>query len=631
MSLLWMVPILPLLGFSILAFWGRRLPRSVVSIVGVGSIGAAALVTNIVALAYAAGDQAVFTQQLWSWISVGDLQVDFGLHLDALSLLMILVITNIGFLIHFYSVSYMAEDASYARFLACMNLFVSAMLLLVLGDNLLLLYLGWEGVGLCSYLLIGFWYQDPKNTKAASKAFITTRIGDVALAIGLFLIFAKLGTLHIGTALERAPEQWELGSGVAVAAALLLLGGAIGKSGQMPLHVWLPDAMAGPTPVSALIHAATMVTAGVYLIARMHVIFGLAPSVQFLVACIGAITLLVAGCSALAQTDIKRVLAYSTISQVGYMFLALGAGAYPAAMFHFFTHAIFKALLFLAAGAIILAMHHEQDMFKMGGLRKQMPLVFWTFLIGACSLSAVPLVTAGFYSKDMILVAAFASPTAGILLWLAGTVGAFITGLYTFRMVFITFFGESHAHAHPVKTIFVLAPLVVLAIGASLAGFLETPVTLGGIHALSGFLSPVFDHGAEHGTAHHVSVGTEVLLQLLATAAALSGIAVAWMLYFKRDRALTGAVASPGAQALGAWWAKGWGIDAFYETVLIKPFLKVAYSVRNDGFNGLQRFTIFAVRESGTVLRATQTGKLRWYAATMALGAAVAVWIVVYA
>ena len=312
---------------------------------------------------------------------------------------MILVVTFVGFWIHLYSAEFMRHDEGYSRFFAYMNLFVASMLTLLLADNLLLLYLGWEGVGLCSYLLIGFWYRDPANGAAARKAFIVTRVGDTAMLLGLFLLFTSLGTLQIQDLMHRASEQWAVGSALAVAAALLLLGGAVGKSAQLPLQVWLPDAMAGPTPTSALIHAATMVTAGVYLIARTHVLFALAPAAQFAVAVVGAATLVLAGCSALTQHDIKRVLAYSTVSQIGYMFLALGVGAWSAAIFHFVTHAFFKALLFLAAGVIIEALHDEHSIFRMGGLRKELPVAFWTFLIGGCSLAGLPFITAGFLQQ----------------------------------------------------------------------------------------------------------------------------------------------------------------------------------------------------------------------------------------
>ncbi len=370
---LFLIPSLPFAGFLILALAGRRLSRATIALVGAGSVGMSALLTMIMAIEFIGSQDIAFTQTLWTWMKVGGFSASVSFSLDALSLVMIFVITFVGFLIHLYSAEFMQNDEGYSRFFAYMNLFVGSMLTLVLADNLLLLYLGWEGVGLCSYLLIGFWYKDPVNGAAARKAFIVTRIGDTFMAIGLFLLYTNLGTLHIQELMQRASAEWQIGSPLAMAAAALLLGGAVGKSAQLPLQTWLPDAMAGPTPVSALIHAATMVTAGVYLIARTHVLFLLAPPVQTAVAVIGAATLLLAGFSALTQKDIKRVLAYSTISQIGYMFLALGVGAWSAAMFHFMTHAFFKALLFLGAGVVILAQHEEHDMFKMGGLRKRLP------------------------------------------------------------------------------------------------------------------------------------------------------------------------------------------------------------------------------------------------------------------
>ncbi|HLP16989.1 MAG TPA: NADH-quinone oxidoreductase subunit L, partial [Bacteroidota bacterium] len=382
-DLLYAVPLAPFAGFVVLALFGSLMPKRLTAVLGCATVGVSAAVMLGAAAAFLSGgipaSGTAHVQTLWMWIGVDAFQMPVSLRLDALSLVMSVVITCVGLLIHVYSAEFMEEDEDYARFFASMNLFVASMLVLVLADNLLLLYLGWEGVGLCSYLLIGFWYKDPANGAAAMKAFIVTRIGDTAMAIGLYIIFTHLGTLDIQQVAARASQNWPQGSSIAVAASALLLGGALGKSAQLPLQTWLPDAMAGPTPVSALIHAATMVTAGVYLIARMHVLFELAPVVQTTVAVIGAVTLLVAGASALVQTDIKRVLAYSTISQIGYMFLALGVGAYSAAMFHFMTHAFFKALLFLGAGVVIHCLHHEHDMFKMGGLRKLLPVTFITF------------------------------------------------------------------------------------------------------------------------------------------------------------------------------------------------------------------------------------------------------------
>ena len=472
-DLLWLIPILPFAGSFILIVAGTKLPRKMVPLIGSGSVGLSALITLAIGIDFITSDNRVIQQVLWNWIDVAGFSPDFGLYLDSLSLAFIFVITFVGFFIHVYSAEFMIDDEGYARFFAYLNLFVGSMLLLVLGDNLLILYFGWEGVGLCSFLLIGFWYQEEKNGYAARKAFITTRVGDTAMAIGLFMIFKTLGTINIMDIQEQAPAVWSLGSQEVTIIALLLLGGAVGKSAQLPLQNWLPDAMAGPSPVSALIHAATMVTAGVYLIARTHVIFELAPTAQFVVGVIGAITLLLAGFSALTQYDLKRVLAYSTISQIGYMFLALGVGAWSSAIFHFMIHAFFKALLFLAAGAVIMALHHEHDMFKMGGLRKKLSVIYWTFLIGAASLAALPLITAGFYSKDQILWLAFAGEKGNTWFFLAALAGAFITSVYTFRMIFLTFFGEEKTHVSHVPGSLIHVPLIVLATLSTLAGFIE--------------------------------------------------------------------------------------------------------------------------------------------------------------
>ena len=439
-----LIPAIPLLGFLVLALFGPKLTRTTIGYIGAGSVGIVALLTFIAGTGFIKSLTQVrsYSVVLWEWLNAGNLKADISFSLDALSLVFCFVITFVGFLIHVYSIEFMAKDDGFSRFFACMNLFVGSMLILVLADNILLLYLGWEGVGLCSYLLIGFWYKETSNGYAARKAFIITRIGDTAMIIGIFILFLNFGTFNINGIMQQASEKWVAGSFIAVLTAALLLGGALGKSAQLPLQTWLPDAMAGPSPVSALIHAATMVTAGVYLIARTHVLFTLAPIVQSAIAIIGALTLLIAGCSALAQHDLKRILAYSTISQIGYMFVALGVGAWSAAIFHFMIHAFFKALLFLGAGVIILVLNEEHDISRMGGLRKKMPVVFMTFLIGSASLSALPLVTAGFYSKELILWDSLSAESGSTLLWIAGISGAFLTALYSFRMIFIAFYGE---------------------------------------------------------------------------------------------------------------------------------------------------------------------------------------------
>ena len=388
--LIWLIPLIPLVSFILISLFWKILTRKAVAILGVGSVTISAILTIIAGILFLSsghGGGAIVSTG-YTWIKAGEFTSQVSLVFDPLSLVFCFVITFVGALIHLYSVEFMKDDDGFHRFFAYMNLFIASMLILVLADNLLLLYLGWEGVGLCSYLLIGFWYKEPENGYAARKAFIVTRIGDTAMLLGLFLLFISFGTLNINELMTQLPQKWSTGSPLAVISAVLLLGGALGKSAQLPLQTWLPDAMAGPSPVSALIHAATMVTAGVYLITRTHVLFTLAPVVMTAIAVIGAITLLLAGFSALAQTDLKRVLAYSTISQVGYMFLAMGIGAWSAGVFHFMIHAFFKALLFLAGGAVIHLLNDEHDIFKMGGLRKKMPVVFYTFLIGGASLSA---------------------------------------------------------------------------------------------------------------------------------------------------------------------------------------------------------------------------------------------------
>ncbi|MGH8457197.1 MAG: NADH-quinone oxidoreductase subunit L, partial [Stenotrophobium sp.] len=511
MDILPLTFIFPLLGFVLLAFTRGRMTENAAAVIGVGTVGLSALVTLALAVQFLDHPPAggAYTLVLWTWMNVAGFTPQFALRLDQLSLVMMSVITGVGFFIHLFASWYMRGDDGYPRFFSYMNLFIASMLFLVLGDNLLFLYFGWEGVGLSSYLLIGFWYKDPANGLAARKAFVVTRVGDTFMAIGLFLLFRELGTLNIQDLMLRASAVWPQGSETLTIIALLLLGGAVGKSAQLPLQTWLPDAMAGPTPVSALIHAATMVTAGVYLIARTHVLFELSPFALECVGWVGALTALLAGFTALTQTDIKKILAYSTMSQIGYMFLALGAGAWQPAIFHLMTHAFFKALLFLAAGSVILAMHHEQDIFKMGGLRKQIPLTFWCFLIGSLALVAFP-GTAGFFSKDEILFQAYANGHMG-LYW-AGLFGAFLTAIYTFRMIFIAFFGEAHHEAHQGHGLDHSLPLIVLAALALVGGLIHLP--------LSGVLPEA-----------HISDAMEHMKYTLEAASvivSLSGIVVAW-------------------------------------------------------------------------------------------------------
>lgn len=596
----------------------RSFTRAAVSIIGCGSIGVSALLTILLGIQFMETGESSVVQHLWTWMEAGNFSAGIDLRLDALSLSFVFVITFVGFLIHVYSTGYMADDADYGRFFACMNLFVGAMLMLVLADNLLLLYLGWEGVGLCSYLLIGFWYKEPANGYAARKAFIVTRVGDTAMAVALFMLFQYTGSLHIQTILDKAPVLWQAGNGTIVLIAFLLLGGAVGKSAQLPLQTWLPDAMAGPTPVSALIHAATMVTAGVYLIARTHVLFELAPAAQSAVAIVGAATLLLAGCSALVQTDIKRVLAYSTISQIGYMFLALGVGAWSAAIFHFVTHAFFKALLFMGAGAVIVAMHHEQDMFRMGGLRKQLPAVYWVFLIGSASLAAIPFITSGFYSKDQIVWLAWSSANGHALYWVIALLGAFLTAMYTFRMVFITFYGEPRGHHTPhTPGANMMIPLYILALLSTVAGFIELPHTLGHVTLFSDFLQPVLPAVQ----LLQESAALEWTSQLLAAGLTFLGIYIAWLWVIRQPEGMLQFSRMPFMQWLRGFWLRGWDFDAVYDTLFVQPFVRTARMNRRDIidriYTGLARLTQWF----HDVLARTQSGILRWYIMGVVIGA----------
>ena len=622
LDLLWLIPALPCAGFVVLAMVGSRLSRPVVASLGVISVGLSAAVALLVGVDFVwFWPENMYAQRLWTWIAVDRFTPAIGFSLDALSLVMILVVSVVGFLILLYSAGFMIGSEGYSRFFAYMNLFVGSMLTLVMADNLLLLYLGWEGVGLCSYLLIGFWHSDPANGRAAIKAFIVTRVGDASMAVGIFLIFVSLGTLQIEDVMQKAQITWAVGSGTAIAASALLLGGALGKSAQLPLQTWLPDAMAGPTPVSALIHAATMVTAGVYLIARTHVLFMLAPPVLTAIAVIGAITLLIAGVSALTQHDIKRALAYSTISQVGYMFLALGVGAWSAAIFHFVTHACFKALLFLCAGVVIQGLDEEHNMFKMGGLRRVIPGTFWAFLVGAASLSALPIVTAGFYSKDLILMEAWSSQAGGGWLWLAGLTGAFLTSMYAFRMVFLTFFGEAKAEFHKRPDISMTIPLVILAALSIVVGFIETPRSLGSITFFSDFMESVLPE---------LPAGAlNTAVEISAPLASVIGLYLAYLLFLRRPRWTERITGTAAGSLLHAYWFSGWGFDWLYDWLIVTPLARAANWNKEDVIDLGYGAIAWVSTVSSMALALTQTGKIRWYAAAIALGALLFIGIVV--
>ncbi|WP_284603374.1 NADH-quinone oxidoreductase subunit L [Dickeya dadantii] len=608
MNLLYLTILFPLIGFLLLAFSRGRWSENVSATVGVGSIGLAALVTGGVVVDFLSQQQpggvTFFSQHLWSWMTVGKFDIGVTLALDGLSLTMLSVVTGVGFFIHLFASWYMRGEEGYSRFFAYTNLFIASMVVLVLADNLLLMYLGWEGVGLCSYLLIGFYYTNPNNGAAAMKAFIVTRVGDVLLAFALFILYRELGTLNFRDLMVLAPQHLAEGSPAITWATLMLLGGAVGKSAQLPLQTWLADAMAGPTPVSALIHAATMVTAGVYLIARTHGLFLLAPDVLNLVANVGAVTLLLAGFAALVQTDIKRVLAYSTMSQIGYMFLALGVQAWDAAIFHLMTHAFFKALLFLSSGSVILACHHEQNIFKMGGLRKTIPLVYSCFLVGGAALSALPMVTAGFFSKDEILAGAWAN--GHINLVIAGLVGAFMTSLYTFRMIFIVFHGEAKTKAHAGKGISHHLPLLVLLV---LSTFVGAQIAL----PLHGVLPATTE--LEHGQVMTLEIASGVV--------AIAGILLAAALWLGKRQLVTSIANSAPGRFFSTWWFHAWGFDWLYDKVFVKPYLAIATLLQRDPLNALMNIPAILTRWGNRTLIVSENGQVRWYVASMGVGAVV--------
>ena len=545
---IWLIPLFPLIGAALMLFIGRRLPNSAVNGICVGSVGLAMIygfgaVIQLIARPVA---QRVVEVVLFDWVPAGAMHMtsgrlvnfnaQWGMLLDPLSAVMLCVVTGVGFLIHVYSTGYMGHEGGYYRFFGYLNLFMFSMLVLILGNNLLLLFVGWEGVGLCSYLLIGFYFLRKSASDAGKKAFIVNRIGDAGFILGLFLLVNTLGTLRfteIGPALTAG--GFAVGDGVMTAIAFFLFIGATGKSAQIPLYVWLPDAMEGPTPVSALIHAATMVTAGVYMITRMNAVFQLAPAAMAVVAGIGAVTALFAGSMALVQNDIKRVLAYSTVSQLGYMFLALGVGAFTAGIFHLMTHAFFKALLFLGSGSVIHAMSGEQDMRKMGALWSKIPKTAWTFMIATIAISGIPPL-AGFVSKDAILGAAF---DARPLLWVIGFITAGLTAFYMFRLVNMTFFGQSHVshdaehHLHESPSSMTV-PLMILAFLSIVGGWIGWPAALGGSDHFSHFLDPVIARPEVAVAAETAGYGKDWALMTVSVLIAAFGIWLAWRFYVER-------------------------------------------------------------------------------------------------
>jgi NADH-quinone oxidoreductase subunit L len=613
MNFLFLTLLFPLLGFLLLAFSRGRWSENFSALIGVGSVGLSALCGAWIIwqfnVAPPAGD--AYVQHLWQWFAVDGFNPGFTLYLDGLSLTMLGVVTGVGFLIHLFASWYMRGEEGYSRFFAYTNLFIFSMLLLVLGDNLLVLYFGWEGVGLCSYLLIGFYFKHVPNGNAALKAFIVTRIGDVFMAIGLFILFVQLGTLNIQELMILAPQKFTSGDPWMNLATLMLLGGAVGKSAQLPLQTWLADAMAGPTPVSALIHAATMVTAGVYLIARTHGLFLLTPEVLELVGMVGAVTLVLAGFAAIVQTDIKRILAYSTMSQLGYMFLALGVAAWDAAIFHLMIHAFFKALLFLASGAVIVACHHEQNIFKMGGLRKQLPLAYTAFIVGGSALAALPIVTAGFYSKDEILWEAFASGHLHLLY--AGLAGAFLTSIYTFRLIFIAFHGQPQIQAHPGQGIAYWLPLSVLIVLSTFIGALISQPLQGVLPESVGYAGGPDKHS----------------LEIVSGALAIAGVILAGLLFLGNRRVASAIARSAPGRFLSAWWYAAWGFDWLYDKLFVQPYLYTSRLLAHDPMDHLMSAVPRIVRSAHKALKITENGYLRWYAASMAGGAVLVLGIIV--
>lgn len=611
LDLLRWIPLIPLGAGVFNVFFGQRLGSKTA-----GGIASAAVGVSFGLALYVFWQlpaTGIFRDLWYTWIDSGSFHVNIAFQVDALSAVMLLIVTGIGFLIHIYSLGYMAHDDGMARFFIYLNLFIFFMLLLVMADNLLLLFVGWEGVGLCSYLLIGFWYQDHKNVIAGNKAFIVNRIGDFGFILGIFLLVTELGRQGIWT-LDFAELQKHvqmITPAKITLITLLLAVGAAGKSAQIPLFVWLPDAMAGPTPVSALIHAATMVTAGVYMVARLHFLFTLAPYTLAIIAAVGAATAFFAATVALAQNDIKKVLAYSTVSQLGYMFLAVGIGAFSAAIFHLFTHAFFKACLFLGSGSVIHALHGEQDMRKMGGLRSALPQTYWTYLIATLAIAGIPF-TAGFFSKDLILWQAFDRGSYG--LWSIGIITAGLTAFYMFRQLFMVFHGslraDDHTKAHihespPIMTV----PLVILAVGSIFSGWLGAPEYLWG-SIWDDWLQPVF--GASH-TVEHAPVATELLVTAITLAVVALGIYLAYAKY-GRAEAIPAVAANSGLYRL---LLDSYRIDDVYDRLIVRPFTafsdwlaRVFDPAVIDGFvNGVAKMT----RGFSLIWRETQTGNIQHY------------------
>ncbi len=628
----WIIPLMPLIGFLINGLFGRKLPKGVIGAVACGSMAisfviATGIFFQILGLP---ADERLFKQDLFLWIGSGDFQCKASLLIDPLSTIMIMVVTGVGFLIHVYSVGYMHEEDSYSRYFCYLNLFCFFMLILVLGSNYLLMFIGWEGVGLCSYLLIGYYWEKQSAGDAGKKAFVMNRVGDFGFILAIMFIFVTLGTIDFTESAKLAPEKLAVGGLVVTVITLLLFLGATGKSAQIPLYTWLPDAMEGPTPVSALIHAATMVTAGVYMIARCSVLFVMAPFTMGTVAVIGAATALFAATIGLCQNDIKRVLAYSTVSQLGYMFLACGVGAFSAAVFHLMTHAFFKACLFLGSGSVIHGLHGEQDMRKMGALKEHMPKTHITFLISTIAIAGLPPL-AGFFSKDEILWKAFSD--GNIFLWGMGAFAALLTAFYMFRLVFLTFYGKSRVdpHVHPHESPAVMTvPLFILAGLAVVGGFVGIPI-IEGWNKIGHFLEPVFaaskhvvEHGAEadaHGGGHH-NIGLELGMMATSVVIAVVGIAIAFRFYMVRLDLPEKLAAR--FNNLYDWIYNKYYIDELYDTLIVEPIVYLSNFLWK-GFDvvvidGLVNGTATVCRSLATKLRLVQNGFVRNYALSFMVG-----------
>ena len=632
---LWIIIALPLLGAAINGLLGKNFSKSIVNSVGIGSIALAFLTVAEAVREFTqlSADQIPWVKTYFTWITAGQFKVDFALQVDQLTIIMLGVVTFVSLLVHIYSTGYMAHEEGYYRFFSYLNLFVFFMLTLVLAANVVLMFVGWEGVGLCSYLLVGFWFLKQSAISAGKKAFITTRIGDFGFTIGILLLFWTFNSVDFGVIFKQLanmqPEAF-VPTGVLTAISLLLFIGAVGKSAQLPLYVWLPDAMEGPTPVSALIHAATMVTAGVYMIARMNPLFSRAPFAMFVVALIGALTAFYAATIGLVQTDIKKVLAYSTVSQLGYMFLGLGVGAYASGVFHLMTHAFFKGLLFLAAGSVIHAMGGDQEMPHMGGLRSKIPITFWCMFIATFAIAGIP-GFAGFFSKDEILEAARAS---NIWLWLLGLIGAGFTSFYMFRLIFLTFFGEPrydehkvHVHESPYN---MTVPLILLAILSTVGGWVAAPHLIGGADYFEKFLHPVFAAYAPATAETAVETADPAGMMLLHALTgwpvliALIGLLLAWWFYIKSPQTpkkLADSLRAPYTLILHKYY-----VDELYNAAIIQPLLWIStnvlwYVVDETVIDGTVNGVARVARESGSQLREIQSGNARSYATWVVIGA----------